>query len=102
MTKKRSGVNRLARADHDVPPARIVLLVVPGHVGIAADGVADEDGVVARGVELAVGLVGHGDAGKLAAQLQFQRLGPGSWTAHAATVARAASCRCFPKDFDSQ
>ena len=69
------GVNRLARADHDVPPAGIVLLVVLGDVRVAADGVADQDGVVARGVELAVGLVGDGDAGELAAQLQAPAVG---------------------------
>ena len=69
------GVNRLARAHRDVPPAGIVLLVVLGHVRIAADGMADQDGVVARGVELAVGLVSDRDAGKLAAEFQLPAVG---------------------------
>ena len=45
---------------HNVPPAGIVVGIVPGDVRIARQGVADQHGVVARGVELAVGLVGHG------------------------------------------
>ena len=44
----------------DVPPAGIVVGVVPGDVRIARQGMADQHGVVALRVELAVGLVGHG------------------------------------------
>ena len=44
------------------------------HVRIARQGVADQHGVVAGRVELAVGLVGHGHLRQRAALLQRQRL----------------------------
>ena len=65
-----AGVNRLARADRDIPPAGVVLLVMLGNMGVSADGVADQDRVVLRGVEFAVSLVGDGDAVELAAEFQ--------------------------------
>ncbi len=69
-----ASVNRLARPNRDVPPARIVLLVVLGDVGVAANGMADQNRVVARGIQLAISLVSHGDRGQMAAQLQLERL----------------------------
>ena len=68
------GVDRLAGPDDDVPPAGIVVGVVPGDVRIAGEGVADQHGVVALRVEPAVGLVGHGHLGQPPAQLQLERL----------------------------
>ena len=41
------GVDRLARPDHDVPPAGIIVGVVLGDVRIARQGVADQHGIVA-------------------------------------------------------
>jgi hypothetical protein len=64
--------NRLAGANDNVPPAGIVFLIVPGDVRIAADGVANQDGIVARIVEPAVCLVGNCHAGQLVAQFQLQ------------------------------
>src|ERR1019366_1391258 len=68
------SIDRLARPHRNVPPAGVILLVVPGYVRITADGVADQDGVTARSVELAIGLVSDGHAGKLAAEFEGQRL----------------------------
>ena len=75
MTKYRSRVDRLARPHHQVPPAGIVLLIVPGHVGIARQGMANEHRVVTAVVEPAIGLVGHGDRRQGVAPLQIERLG---------------------------
>ena len=46
------GVEALARADHRLPPARLVFArVVAGGVGVAGQGVQDEDGVGALVVQ---------------------------------------------------
>ncbi len=71
--KQALGVYRFAGADDDVPPARVILGVVRRDMGIAADGMADEHGVVASGAEPAVGFVGNGDAGQHAAEVQIER-----------------------------
>ena len=55
------GVDGLARSDHDLPPAGVILGIVPGHVRIARQGVANQHGVVALGIELPVGLKSHGN-----------------------------------------
>ena len=68
------GIDRLARPDRDVPPARIVLLAVHRDVRVAAQGVADQHGVVPGGVEPAVRLVRDGDLPQPPAQLQVERL----------------------------
>ena len=91
MTKYRSVSIGLARADDDVPPAGIVVGVVPGHVRVAAEGVADQHGVVARGVEPAVGLVGDRHARQLAAQLQAERSRRTSRSARAAAAGRGGT-----------
>src|SRR5699024_9567588 len=75
------GVDGFARADEILPPARLVVGGaggvggVAGDVGVAGDGVADEDGIVAAVVELAVGFVGDGDGGQRAAFAQAMRAG---------------------------
>ena len=71
------GVDGLARPDGDLPPARVVLVVVPRNVRIARQRVANEHGVVAPGVEPAVGLVDHGNLGKSSAPFQVHRTGEG-------------------------
>ena len=70
------GVHGLARADQVVPPAGLAVLgrVHPGAVVVAAERMADEDGVVARGVELTVRLVAQGEAGEHLAALEGERL----------------------------
>ena len=53
------GVDRLARADHVRPPARLAgHRVAARDVLVAGQRVADEDGVGLVGVQRAVGLVG--------------------------------------------
>jgi hypothetical protein len=66
------GIDRLAGTDHDVPPARIILGVVSGHVGVAAEGMAEEDGVVLRGAERAVGFVGDRHTRQPPAEFQLE------------------------------
>ena len=53
-----TSIDALARTDHAVPPPRRAIGGEPGGMGIAGEGVADEDDVVAFGIELAVGFVG--------------------------------------------
>ncbi|PNG62088.1 hypothetical protein SC81_23105, partial [Vibrio vulnificus] len=52
-----AGVDRLARTDAAVPPARLALVdaVVAGGVVVAGEGVADQHRVALRGIQLAVG-----------------------------------------------
>ena len=95
MTKKRSGVDRLARPDHDLPPARIVVRIVPGDMRIAADRVADEHGVVARRAERAVGFIGHGDAGQRTSEFQRERLLQGHGFNVAQRLAAAPAVAAF-------
>ena len=68
------GVDGLARANQDIPPAGVIVGVVPGNVRIARKRMADQHGVVALRAKLAVGLEGHGHFRQLPAKLQFQRL----------------------------
>jgi len=70
------GVEQLARPDGFIPPARLLVRIVrvrAGGVGVAGEGVADQDGVGAVGVERPVGLVGQGEGGQRLAAAQPQR-----------------------------
>ena len=69
-------IDALARPDHALPPAGflVVRVVVPGDVGIAAEGMADQDGVVPRLVQLPIGLIGDIDRTERLAAIQRQRL----------------------------
>jgi hypothetical protein len=70
-----AGIDGFAGADEVVPPAG--LFVGRGsasrRVVVAAEGVADEHGVVARGVERAVGLVAKREAGEDLAAAERER-----------------------------
>ncbi len=56
------GIEAFARADHAVPPAfLLVLRVDAGGVGVAREGVRDQDGVRTLGVQRSVGLVSYID-----------------------------------------
>jgi len=57
------GIDRAPGTDHDVPPARPVVLGrgEPGDMRVAGQGVQDEHGVVSRLRERAIGLVRKGD-----------------------------------------
>ena len=70
------GVQRLARADHVVPPAFALGLtfIDAGHMVRGVQCMADQHRVGLVGVELAVGLVGQGVAANRCAALQRQRL----------------------------
>lgn len=78
-----AGVDRLARTDAAVPPARLALVdaVVAGGVVVAGEGVADQHRVALRGIQLAVGfdhqvVLGQGlAAGQLERFVEVQRLG---------------------------
>src|SRR5690606_7948410 len=69
------GVDRLARAEHGLPPAGLGILRMAGGVGAGRKAGEDEDGVVAGGVEPAPGLVGHAAAAQLAAALEHEGRG---------------------------
>ena len=69
------GVERPARADHGLPPAGLA-----GHrvhvvdMLVAGQRMADQDGVGAIGVELAIGLVGDLERREIDAAIELQRL----------------------------
>ncbi|MPM78721.1 hypothetical protein SDC9_125732 [bioreactor metagenome] len=75
--KELVGVHRLARADHVVPPALALglVLVDARHVVRRVERVADQHGVGLVGVEFAVGLVGQRVVTDRGAARQWQRLG---------------------------
>ena len=69
------GVDGFPGADEIAPPAgffRGIISVVAAAVGVAGQGVNDEDGVVFSFVQSAEGLVDHIEFGKALAVLQFE------------------------------
>ena len=99
MTKKTLGVERLARPDHVVPPADVVGVVgvVAGDVVRRVQRVADQDGVGAVVVQLAIGLVGEFVVVERPAAGQLQRpveiRGVGHDRTHRARQARRGGAR---------
>ena len=85
-------VDRFARPDGNIPPAGVVLGVVPGDVRIAGQGVADQHRVVAAALSCAVGFIGHGHAGQrrpapASAARRKRRFAGGAGAASADTIA---------------
>ncbi len=73
MTKKPVGIHRLAGPDHRGPPAWLAgQRMRLRDVLVAGQGVADENGVAAIGIERAVAAVGDGEAGQMAAAIKAQ------------------------------
>ena len=69
------GVDGAAGTDHQAPPAGLAgHRVDAGDVLVAGQCVADEDGVGALAVELAIGLVGDLQVGEVAAGIERERL----------------------------
>ena len=69
------GVERLAGADHVVPPARLAGFVTDaGRVRVAGEGVQDQDGVALARVQLAVGFVGYFDRRERGAAIEGNRV----------------------------
>ncbi len=75
--EKAFGIDRFARADAAVPPARLAIVhaVVAGRVVMAGQRVADQHRIAAAGVELAVGFVDQLVIGQRAAAGERQRFG---------------------------
>ncbi len=75
MTKNRFGIERLAGADHVVPPARVagVLAVGTGNVVRCIERMADQHRVGAIGVQRSVCFIHQRVTGNLRAALQWQR-----------------------------
>jgi hypothetical protein len=74
MTKIAVGVDRQAGADHGRPPAGLAgdrMLV--GDELVAGQGMADQDGVAAVGVEPAIGLIGQGKRAEFDAAVEVPR-----------------------------
>ena len=70
--KEAVGVDRLARAHHGGPPARLAGDgMVGGHELVAGQGMADQDGIAFGGVERAIGHIGDGEGRELAAAVQL-------------------------------
>jgi len=64
------GIEHLARPNGFIPPARFfrrVFRIVAGHMGVPTERMADQDGVGAFGIELAVGFVSQRKTGQDAA-----------------------------------
>jgi len=69
------GVDRLARADHGVPPARVLVSFVPARrVRVAGQGMADVDRIAGVRIERSVRLVGNHHLVQLVAAHQRQRI----------------------------
>ena len=67
------GVDDLARADQHIPPARLAgHRIGIGDMLVAGQRMADKDGVRARGVELAIGLVGDLEGRQQGAGVELQ------------------------------
>src|SRR5690606_2586643 len=71
------GVDGLARADARIPPARLAVVhaVVAGGVVMPREGMADQHGIAARGVQFAIGFVGQLVIGQGTAASEHQWFG---------------------------
>ena len=74
--KELVGIDGLARTDQVIPPALTVGLVGigSGHVVATGQGVADQDGITALGIEFAVGFEDQFETGQRGAARQGDRL----------------------------
>lgn len=68
------GIDGFTRPDDNIPPARRVVLIMPGNMRIARKRVADQNGVGGGVIQPAVGFIGDGHRRQLLTQLQLQRL----------------------------
>ncbi len=69
-------IDALARPDHDLPPAglSVVRMIIPGDVGVAAQGMADQNRIVPGLVKLPIRLIGDVNRPERLAAFQQQRL----------------------------
>jgi hypothetical protein len=77
------GVERLARPDHVVPPARLAgLRTDPGGMRVAGKRVQDQDGVALLRVQCAIRFVGNLDRRQRGAAIQGNRVEPDDMGLH--------------------
>jgi hypothetical protein len=67
-------IDSVTGAHDNIPPTRIVLSIMPSYVRVATNGMANQDCVIAHGVELAVGFVSDGYTREVPTLFQIQRL----------------------------
>ena len=67
--KETIGVDRLSRPDHDLPPPRFIVSIMPRDMGISAERMADQNGISSAGIERSVCLVTNRDVGESPATL---------------------------------
>ena len=78
--KELVGIQGFARADDDVPPARLLFsLVLACRMGVSGEGVADQDGVALFLIQPAIGLIGDHGAGS---RSPFSRLSHREFDTH--------------------
>ena len=101
------GVDRLARADHDLPPARLAGdRMGVGDMLVAGQRMTDQHEVRLGGVERAVGLIGHGIRRRARRRSRAARprsapkwtislCGLATWASRTEWSRKTSRCRCF-------
>ena len=71
------SVDGMPGTDHLLPPARLIIGIVAGHMGVGRQTGGDEDEIVPAGREFPPRLIGNGHLGETATGQEGKRLGGG-------------------------